>query len=171
MLFRFQIELSDVNRGIYESLDFRIAQHPSEAAPYLLTRTLAYCLSYQSDLEFTAKGLGDPDGPALQVKGPNGAIELWIEIGNPSARKMHRASKAAKQVAVYTYKKLEILLAEISSGDIHRAQDLKIYSFEPKFLGEIEACLEKNNRWSILVQDNRLNIEIGQKSISTEMKI
>ena len=38
---RFQIDLSDVDRGVYEALDLRVARHPSESVPYLLTRTLA----------------------------------------------------------------------------------------------------------------------------------
>ena len=62
-LFRFKIELSDLEKGSYQSLDFRAAQHPSESLTYLLTRVLAYCLSYEEDLEFSAGGLADPDSP------------------------------------------------------------------------------------------------------------
>ena len=41
-----EIALSDVDRGVYEALDLRVAQHPSETMRYLLTRLLAYSLSY-----------------------------------------------------------------------------------------------------------------------------
>ena len=54
MLYRFLIELSDIDRSVYKSLDFRVAQHPSEIAPYLLSRVLAYALSYQEGLEFAS---------------------------------------------------------------------------------------------------------------------
>jgi uncharacterized protein YaeQ len=104
MLYRFQIELSDIDRGVYESLDFRVAQHPSETYPYMLSRVLAYCLTYQEGLEFTPGGLADPEAPALRKLGHHNSIDLWIEIGNPSARKLHKASKAAKEVSVFTYK-------------------------------------------------------------------
>lgn len=86
MLYRFQIELSDIDRGVYETLDFRAALHPSEAAPYLLSRVLAYVLTYQEGLEFSPGGLADPEAPALRLLGNHNAIDLWIEIGNPSAR-------------------------------------------------------------------------------------
>ncbi len=105
VLYRFQIELSDIDRSVYESLDFRIAQHPSETAPFLLTRVLAFALCYEQNLEFSPAGLGDPDVPALSSKGLNGVTNLWIEIGNASARKLHKASKSAKEVKVFTYKK------------------------------------------------------------------
>lgn len=161
MLYRFQIELSDVDRGVYESLDFRASQHPSETAPYLLSRVLAYVLSYQQGIEFSPAGLGDPDTPALRIQGLNGGVDLWIEIGNPSARKLHKASKASKQVQVYTYKNPEVLLAEMRSHEIYRKEHIQIFSFEEKFLNQIEATLEKNNRWSILHQQGQLDILTG----------
>ena len=170
MLYRFQIDLSDIDRGIYESLDFRIAQHPSEVAPYLLTRTLAYALSYQSGLEFTPGGLSDPESPALRALGNNGTVDLWIEIGNPSARKLHKAGKVAKQVVVYTYKNAEALVAEINSNDVHRGNKIQIYFFDSKFLQKLESCLEKNNHWSVLLQDGGLSVDVGSNSINTELK-
>ena len=40
-VYHIQIELSDVDRGVYEALDLRVARHPSESMPYLLTRVIA----------------------------------------------------------------------------------------------------------------------------------
>ena len=120
MLYQFQFELSDVDRGIYETIDFRIVQHPSETGIYLLTRALAFAHSYQENLKFSSAGLGDPDSPALQASSLTGNIDLWIEIGNPSARKLHKATKVAKQASVYTYKNVEHLLKEISENDKNR---------------------------------------------------
>ena len=68
MLYRFLIDLSDVDRNIYQTLDFRIAQHPSEIPAYLLTRVLAYALQYQEGLEFSAAGLSDPDAAAIKKR-------------------------------------------------------------------------------------------------------
>src|SRR5665213_1264831 len=109
MLYRFEIALSDIDRGIYEKLDFRVNQHQSETGIYLLTRALAFALSYEPALEFSAAGLADPDAPALQAKTATGICDLWIEIGNPSAKKLHKAAKIAKRVEVYTYKNPELL--------------------------------------------------------------
>lgn len=170
MLYRFQIELSDIDRGVYESLDFRVSQHPSEALSYLLSRTLAFALSYQSNLEFSPKGLSDPDGPALQVKNDNGVIETIIEIGNPSPRKLHKLMKAVKQVIVYTYKNPRLLINEIKSNEVHRSEEIEIYPLDPKILLDLENHLQKNNLWSMLIQDGRLNIEIPSHSFTMELK-
>lgn len=170
MLYRFQIEVSDIDRGFYESLDFRVAQHPSEAFPYMLSRVLAYCLTYQEGLEFSPGGLGDPEAPALRKLGGHGNVELWIEIGNPSSRKLHKASKTAQQVLVFTYKNPEVLLAEVNGGDVHRADELQITAFDAGFLESLGKLLEKNNRWSLLLQQGQLDITVGEATLSTEMK-
>src|SRR2546429_678075 len=37
-VYHLEIDLSDVDRGVYEKLDLRLARHPSESTHYLLTR-------------------------------------------------------------------------------------------------------------------------------------
>lgn len=170
MLYRFTIELSDIDREVYETLDFRVNQHPSEIPSYLLTRTLAYALSYQEGLNFSTEGLSDPDAPALLKLGHHNSIELWIEIGNTSSRKLHKASKTAKLVRVYTYKKPEVLINEIKANDVHRAQELEIFAFDEKFISTLEKNLEKNNRWSMVIQQNQISISIKDLSIHTDLQ-
>lgn len=170
MLYHFELNFSDIDRNIYESLDFRVMQHPSETGLYLLTRTLAYALAHQENLEFSPSGLGDPETPALLAKNAMGSIDLWIEIGNPSAKKLHKASKAAKQVMVYTYKNADLLIKEISENSVHRAQEIQIFSFDQKFLKSLEDSLKKNNRWTVLHQQGQLDIDTGDKNISSDIK-
>ena len=80
-LHRFRLDLSDVDRGVYEKLDIRVARHPSESEPFLLSRVLAYALNYEADLSFSKEGLGTPDEPCLSISDPGGGFRLWIEIG------------------------------------------------------------------------------------------
>jgi len=93
-IYSFTIQLSDMDRGVYETLDLRVAQHPSEAAEYMLTRVMAYCLEYQEGITFS-KGLADADQPAVWVHDPTGRLTVWIEVGTPTAERLHRASKLA----------------------------------------------------------------------------
>src|ERR1041384_5878194 len=111
-LYRFTVELSDVDRNLYQTLNFRAALHPSESFPFFITRVLAFCLNYRESLEFTA-GISNPEEPALQVMGPTGKMELWIDIGNPAAKRIHKASKTSKQVLIYTHKDPHLLAGEL----------------------------------------------------------
>ena len=168
-LYRFQINFSDVDQGVYKTLDLRTAQHPSESSAYLLTRLLAFVLNEQEFLQFSAEGLGDPDAPALSAKTPGGDILLWIEIGNPNARKLHKASKAARQVKVYTYKDPKPLLEEIRENKVHHAESIGIFALNPKFLENLAARLERKNSWDILLNDGSLNVSIGDHAEATEL--
>ncbi len=163
-LYRFKIDLSDIDRGVYEQLDFRLAQHPSETLQYLLTRAIAYVLNFQDGLEFSTQGLADPDAPALQINTSNG-VELAIEIGNPSAKRLHKTSKNAKRVRVYTYKDPEVLLAEVRTETIHRAETIEVYAIDPKFLDRLAKELPRSINWNIMMQEGTLSIADEQTEI------
>jgi uncharacterized protein YaeQ len=168
-LYKFQIELSDITRSVYETLDFRVAQHPSESMPYLLTRILAYALNFQEDLTFAPTGLHDPDAAAMNIPEANGGFKTLIEIGSPSARKLHKATKTARSVKVYTYKNPLSLIEEIKAEKVHRASEIELYSLSTSFLSEIEPLLKRDNRWGILFNDGTITIQVGDISVSGEL--
>ncbi|MBW8888008.1 MAG: YaeQ family protein [Fibrobacteres bacterium] len=170
-LHRFQIDFSDIDRGVYKAFDLRLARHPSESETYLLTRLIAYILNDREYLEFSPGGLSDPDAPCIQAATPHGEILLWIEIGNPSARKLHKASKAARQVRVYTYKDVRVLLEEIRGNKVHKAETIEVFSLEAKFLEGLAPSLERTNKWSLLHQEGTLTVTIGNDSSSCELLI
>lgn len=100
-LHTLRVALNDADRGVYETLEVRIARHPSETLTYMLSRTLAYCLFWAPEITFS-KGLSTVDEPALWIKTPDDRVELWIEVGHPSAERLHKASKSAARVVVCT---------------------------------------------------------------------
>ncbi len=168
-LYRFQIELSDIERGIYETLDFRAAQHPSEHLPYLLTRVLAFILNSQEGLTFSSTGLHDPDAPAISIPDAYGGNKLVIEIGNPSGKKLHKAAKTSKSVKVYTYKNPDILMRDLREEKVHRAEEIEFFSVDQTFLDELATLLKRDNRWGVLFNDGRISIQAGETSVSGEL--
>src|SRR5687767_5376358 len=111
---RVQVTLSDVDRNVYESLDLRMARHPSESMRYMLTRLFAYALSYEEGIAFSKGGLSSTDEPPIAVHDPTGILLAWIDVGAPSAERLHKASKAAKRVALYTHAELTLLRRELA---------------------------------------------------------
>ena len=168
-LHRFRLDLSDVDRGVYEKLDIRVARHPSESEEFLLSRVLAYALNYEADLSFSKEGLGTPDEPCLLISDPGGGFRLWIEIGNPSTRKLHRASKSSPEVRIYTYKNPELLISELESEPIYQPERLSLFSFSPGLLASLESTLGRDNSWNLIHQDGSLLIQVGEESISGEV--
>ena len=168
-LYRFKIELSDIDRSLYESVDIRMAMHPSESPLFFVTRVLAYLLNLQVGLEFSPQGLGDPDPPPLSIPDPRGGLMLWIEIGSPSSKRLHTASKASKHVKVYSYKDPKFWLQEMQSAEIFQFQKIEVYSFSSTFLQGIADRLQRNNEWSVICQDGSLSIQFKSDSIQGEV--
>jgi len=164
-LYHLRIDLSDVDRSVYESLDLRVARHPSESMPYLLTRVLAYALLYEEGIGF-GKGLSTSEEPALWIKDLQGNVRAWIDVGAPSADRLHKASKAAPRVVVFTQHDPRLLVEEARSRAIHKVEQIEVYALDPAFLAELEALTDRNARWTLLRNDGLLFVTVGDKSVS-----
>lgn len=160
-IYNFDIQLSDADRGVYESLALRVACHPSESAEFLLTRVLAYCLEYTEGIGFSGGGVSDPDEPALAVRDLTGALRTWIEIGSPDAARLHRASKAAPRVAVYTARDPAQVVRQLAGERIHRAAELEIHAFDRTFVAELVARLERRMVFELAVSGRHLYLTLG----------
>lgn len=170
-LYRFRIELADISRAVYESLDFRVAQHPSESMDFLLTRVLAYALNFENGLSFSAEGLHNPDNPCLHIPSPFGGERLWIEVGSPSARKVHKASKASEKVKIYTYKNPTHLTEEIRRNNVHRASELEIFSIDTNFLEQLSGTIERDNTWSLTHEDTSLLVTTKNRTLQSDLVV
>lgn len=163
-IYTFNIELADADRGVYEVLDLRVACHPSETEEYLVTRLLAYCLEYSEGTHYS-KGLSDPEDPTISVRDLTGALLAWIDVGAPAAARLHRASKAASRVAVYTHKDPVRLIRQWSSERIHRAAELELYSFERTLITGLVARLKRRMTFSLSVTGGHLYISIDDDAL------
>jgi uncharacterized protein YaeQ len=165
-LYSFEIELAHVERAVYETLSFRIAQHPSETVDYLLARVVAYCLEYREGIQFSTQGLSDPDEPPLAVRDPTGTLLVWIDVGVPDAPRLHKAAKAAPRVAVYTHKDPNRLVRLLEGERIHRAHALELYAIDREFIAAWAALLTRRMVASLTVTGGQLYLTIGDTTIS-----
>jgi uncharacterized protein YaeQ len=164
-IYTFDVALNDVNRGVYEQLSLKVACHPSETEEYLATRVLAYCLEYAEGIAFS-KGLSEPDEPAISVRDLTGALRSWIEIGSPDAARLHKASKAAPRVAVYTHKEPRLFLRAYEGERIHRAEALELYAVDRELLAEVVQRLDRRVKFSLTATEGELFLDFGGDSVS-----
>jgi uncharacterized protein YaeQ len=153
-----QVTLSDVDRGVYEKLDLRLARHPSESARYLLTRLLAYCLSYEEGIAFSKGGLSSTDEPPVAVLDPTGILLSWIDVGAPSAERLHKAAKAARRVALFTHVEPRLLQQEAATRAIHRVGEIEVWRLEPAFLDGLEAMIGRSAVIEVVRNDGKLYV-------------
>ena len=164
----FAIELADIDRGVYASLDLRVARQPSETAEYLLTRVLAYCLEYTEGIAFT-QGIAAGDEPAVWVRDPTGQLTAWIEVGLPDAERLHRGSKQAGRAAVYTHRDVGQLLAQLGGKKIHRAEAIPIYALERRLMADLAARLDRRNSLTISRTEGQLYVEAAGETFSAPL--
>lgn len=101
-MYRFQVDVSDLDRQRYFSSSLHVALHPSETAMRMLMRVLVWCLNAEDDLVFT-KGLSTEAEPDIWQLDLNGEIAHWIELGTPDLKRVRRALARSRKVSVYAY--------------------------------------------------------------------
>ncbi len=158
-----------MDRGVYDSLAFRAARHPSESAEYFVTRILAYCLELTDGIAFSRGGLSDPDEPPLSVRDPTGRLRAWIEIGLPDAARLHRAAKAAPRVAVYTHKDPARLLRLLEGERIHRQEALELYAIDADLVSAWVTRLTRRMVLSLTISDGQILIVDGEETLAGEI--
>src|SRR5262245_50147216 len=118
-VYNLEVDLSDVDRGVYEKLNLCIARHPSETVEYMLMRVFAYCLEYGDGIALT-EGVAAGDEPAVLCRDLTGRVTAWIEVGMPDAGRLHRGLKLAGRAAVYKHRDIQKEIVQLSAAQFDR---------------------------------------------------
>lgn len=80
--YKVELNLTDMDRNLYDSLRFSMARHPSETAERLLARLLARALWHAEQIEF-GRGLSNVDEPAVWEKVLMGVFYIGLKLASP----------------------------------------------------------------------------------------
>ncbi|HXI11668.1 MAG TPA: YaeQ family protein [Thermoanaerobaculia bacterium] len=167
-IFNLSIELADIDRGVYETLDLRVARQPSETAEYMLMRVLAYCLEYTEGISLS-QGVAAGDEPAISVRDLTGQVTAWIEVGMPDAERIHRGSKLAGRAAIYTHREPRHVLAQFEGKRIHRSDEIPVYSFEPAFVQRLASLIDRRTELALTITERQLYVEVQGETLSSKV--
>ena len=168
-IYNFDIDLSDSDRGVYETLALRVEQHPAESDEYLIARVLAYLLEYAEGIDFS-RGVSEPEEPIISIRDLTGAIKTWIEIGTPDSARLHKASKTGARVAVYCHKEGAQWLKGLAAANIHRADALELYAIDRAMIAELVKRLDRRMAFSVSISDREFYVSIGDVNLSGPVK-
>jgi uncharacterized protein YaeQ len=164
------LDISDVDRGVYESVEFRLPQHPSETGEFFVTRILAYALHWTEHLAF-GPGLQDPDEPSMSETDTFGRLSTWIDIGAPAADRLHRATKRAENVIIVSHRSRREVETELGKRKIHRGDTIQIQLLPDRLTGPLADSLGRKNHWQILKNDGALHVTVGEESFTGEVEL
>ncbi|MDT0186016.1 YaeQ family protein [Microbacterium sp. ARD31] len=167
-MYTFTVQLADVDRGVYDDLALRVARHPSETDAYMVTRVLAYGLEYTEGIAF-GEGISSTEEPAVVVRDLTGRLLTWIEIGAPDAERLHHGSRLAERVVVYTHRDPEKVRGPWAGKRIHRGDEIVLRSFDPGFVDDVAARLERRNALTLSVTEQRIYLELNGATLESEI--
>jgi uncharacterized protein YaeQ len=109
----------------------------------------------------------DPeDAPALTIRDLTGRITSWIDIGSQDAARLHKASKAAPRVVVYTHKDPEQLVARLAGEKIHKADTIEIYAIDRRLIAALVERLDRRMAFSLSIAGGELFVSVGNDTLT-----
>lgn len=164
--YKIELNLTDLDRGVYENLRFTVARHPSETEERLGVRLIAYALWYNEQLAF-GRGLSDIDEPALWEKSLDGRVLNWIEVGQPDAERLTWCSRRAEKVSLLTYGNLRVWQSKVLDA-VKGLKNLSIAAIESDTLADLVKDLPRSIQWGVMISDGTLFItdERGQFEVA-----
>lgn len=152
-IYKAELQIADMDRHYYADHALTIARHPSETDDRMMVRIAAFALFASDRLEF-CKGLSDADEPDLWRKDYTGAIETWIEVGQPDERRISKASGRANEVVVIAYGgRTSDIWWQGVRGKVERLRNVSVWSLNEGVAESLGKIAERTMRLQCTVQD------------------
>lgn len=169
-IYRAGLQLADLDRHCYESLQITLAQHPSETPERLLARLLAYALCYREGLAFT-RGVGAGDEPDLWAHEPDGRVALWVEVGLPDPARLQKAARHAGEVVLLAFGPTRFRWEGMHLATLARISNLRVLGLDYAFLGALSAGLQRTIDWAITITEGVLYLQRGGETLETKLQV
>lgn len=170
-IYKAELQVTDLDRHYYASHALTLAQHPSETEARLMVRLLAFALHADERLEF-GRGLSDEDEPALWRRDYTGAIEQWIELGQPDETRLRKASARALQVVVVGYGgQAAEAWWKRNAGALSRLRNLTVMELDDAAMEDATTFLARGMRVTAMIQDGELQLMDAERSVSMRPRV
>ena len=169
-IYKTTIQLSDIDRGCYETLAATVARHPSETEERLVARLLAYAIFFEDDLTFT-KGLCASDEPDIWVKGGDGRVRLWVEVGLPDAERIVKASRHSERVSLLACGRALTTWQEQHFTKPAKVPNLTVITIDLQFFTALVERLGRSISWSITITEGVCYLTIGDETLETAIRV
>jgi uncharacterized protein YaeQ len=168
-IFKAELQIADMDRNYYRDHVLTIARHPSETDERMMVRLLAYALHASEALSF-GKGLSADDEPDLWQRDLTGAIELWIDVGQPDEKRMRRACGRARQVIVYSYggHGAAVWWDQVRAK-LERTRNLTVVSVPAAASQALAKLARRNMRLNCTIQDGQVWLGDAEDRVQVEL--
>ena len=169
-IFKASLQVSDIDRNYYGEHVLTLARHPSETDERMMMRVLAFALNAHPQLAF-GKGLSNADEPDLWHKDLTGAIEHWIDVGQPDEKRLVRASGRSGRVSVYAYGNKVETWWKASADRLKRARNLAVWSVPATASESVGKFAERAMQLQCMVQEGQVWFGSTAQTVQLEMDL
>ena len=162
-IYKCAINLSDLNRHYYDSLNLTLALHPSEKVERMMARVLAYCLHADEYLQFT-KGLSEISEPDIWSHQLSGVMDTWIDVGEPGFDRIKKACHKAKAVYVYSFNSKSDTWWQ-QGRQSFTGLSAKFYQFDAVEIEQLTGLLERTMQWSVTLSEQSIFVTSDNNSL------
>lgn len=152
--YKVELNLTDLDRGVYQNLRLTVARHPSETAERLAVRLIAYALWYDEQLAF-GRGLSEVDEPALWEKSLDGRVLHWIEVGQPDAERISWCSRRTERFSLLAYGSLRVWQTKVLDA-VKPLKNVSIAALAQEPLEALARDLPRTIAWSVMLTEGSL---------------
>lgn len=170
-IYKADLHVADSDRHYYDSHALTIARHPSETDERMMVRMLAFALHAREGLAFT-RGLSDTDEPDVWLKDLTGAIDLWIEVGQPDERRILKACGRANEVVVYCYGgHASTVWWEGIRNKLARARNLRVVYLPTEQTRQLADLAERTMDVHVNIQDSTAFVSADRGQVTVEPQV
>jgi uncharacterized protein YaeQ len=166
-IYKADLSIADMDRNYYQEHPLTIARHPSETDERLMIRLLAFALHADPALAY-GKDLFDVDEPALWLKDLTGAIDLWIEVGQPDEKRILKAAGRAERVIVYSYSATSSIWFKGLANKIDRAKNVSVINIPAEISAQLEKMASRSMGLQCTIQDGQVWLTDGAETVLVE---
>ena len=169
-IYRIDLTLSLVDRGVYAEERITVARHPSETLVRTLVRALAYGLRFEEGLGF-GRGVSATEEPDLWSREGDGRVRQWIEVGKPDGKRLLKATRQAERVVVFAFGEGARRWRESELAAVSAIPKLSVAHLDDDFLGALSAKDERGLRWALTTSEGTLFLDTGETTLETTPEI
>ncbi len=168
-IFKADLQIADMDRNYYAGHSLTIARHPSETDERMMIRVLAFALNAHEALAF-GKGLSADDEPDLWQKDLTGAIDLWIDVGQPDEKRILKACGRSSQVLVYSYSSTSNIWWDQAGSKLERARNLCVLNVPAASSLALANLAQRTMQLQCTIQDGQIWMSSGEDTVQLELK-
>lgn len=164
-----ELQISDMDRNVYGDHSLTLARHPSETDERMMVRLLAFALHAHEALVF-GNSIGNDDEPSLWQKDLTGAIQIWIDVGQPDEKRIRKACGRADRVFIFAYggHGVDVWLNQIKSS-LERSRNLTVINLPASAPAALARLAQRSMKLQFTIQDGQVWVTDSQETVLLDL--